>query len=819
MGERTEMKKFQMAPAVRVSLGLAFFTMTLLLGVEALGILPDPHKATLDLRKKTCESLAVYASLAVQKGELDAIQTTMNVLKQRNEDIVSAALRTTSGKVLVNVGDHQRNWGSTDDATSTPTNVQVPIFKNEVRWGTFEIGFKPAHANVFLFLWGKPAVKLIVIVIPLAFLGFYLLMKKTLRHLDPSAVVPERVKLALDSLVEGVVLMDHQENIVLANKAFEKTAGELDDTLMGQKVSALNWTVPNSRKKAKKFPWQRAIRDGVSQSAIPLTLHNGEGNASTFMVNGAPIIDADGKTRGALATFDDVTQIEAQNTKLQKMLRALKKSRDEIHKQNKSLQILATQDPLTGCLNRRAFFERFEMEFNRAKRYGHDFSCVMVDIDHFKSVNDNHGHPVGDKVLQKVSSLLRAGLRDSDVVCRYGGEEFCLILAETGAPGAHTTAERIRRSVASNPILGIQVTISLGLSALESDPDNPSEMLSQADKALYTAKSSGRNRVVGYTEALEGASEGGTDEDDARAPERNKASLHIPHHVVKALMLALEHRDIPTAEHSRQVGDLCVAAAQGLMSINECAVLEIAGLLHDIGKLGVPDSILLKPGPLTKDEWLIMRDHERRSVDVIASTFLSPELVEIVTYHSHWYDGSKSDASSAPKGTDIPLGARILNIADAFHAMVSHRPYRRACSYEEAFQELRRCAGTQFDPWLVEHFIDVVRASDESRRKEDVVVPNSVKLGIGREVEALLVAVNTASASDLALAVEHLTTRAAKYGLTGIADAALAIEKAANENNDPVEIVQLTSKIIELCENQTGLQVKMAGDQQKNRAA
>ena len=139
-----------------------------------------------------------------------------------------------------------------------------------------------------------------------------------------------------------------------------------------------------------------------------------------------------------------------------------------------------------------------------------------------------------------------------------------------------------------------------------------------------------------------------------------EANVHIPHHVVQALMLALEHRDVPTAEHSRQVGDLCVAAAQGLMSINECAVLEIAGQLHDIGKLGVPDSILLKPGPLTEAEWQVMHDHERRSVDVIASMFASPELVDIVNYHSAWYDGSSSQDPSQPKGTDIPLGARIL---------------------------------------------------------------------------------------------------------------------------------------------------------------
>jgi diguanylate cyclase (GGDEF)-like protein len=425
----------------------------------------------------------------------------------------------------------------------------------------------------------------------------------------------------------------------------------------------------------------------------------------------------------------------------------------------------------------------------------------MVDIDHFKSINDKHGHPVGDKVLQQVSIILHECVRVSDVVCRYGGEEFCILLPETNIQGGMHTAERIRSTIASKSISGLHVTVSLGVSSLESKPANPSELLSQADKALYEAKRRGRDRVVGYSEETACLSDKDPGASASCEPDNKGADVHIPHHVVNALMLALEHRDIATAEHSRQVGDLCVAAAQGLMSINECFVLEIAGLLHDIGKLGVPDSILLKPGPLTDEEWKIMRDHERRSVDVIASTFLSPKLVEIVKHHSHRYDGSSSQDPSRPKEKDIPLGARILNIADAFHAMVSHRPYRRARSYEEAFKELRRCAGTQFDPDLVEHFVEVVSARDESRRKGKEPVSNSMKLEIGREVEKIFVAVNNSSFSTLSVSAEHLATRATQYGLAQIAETASEIEKAAVENRDPMEIVQLTSKLMQLCDS------------------
>ena len=793
------MKPLRISPPVRLSLGLSLFIITLLMIVEMLGFLPDPQLAILDSRKKTCESLAVYASLAIQNGDLHAIQTTMDVMKERNAEILSTALRKRNGHLVAVTGDHDRHWQNSEEKVSTFLNVQVPIFRGDIRWGSFEVCFKPMHVNSLQRLWDQPMVKIMALIIPLGFIGFLLIMKKTLRHLDPSAVVPERVKLTLDSLVEGVVLMDQHERIVLANKAFERNLGDIHTSFLGRKASELDWRLPRTQNRVDAFPWQQAIREGTSQSAISLTMKKAGGETRTYMVNGAPIIDAEGKTRGALATFDDVTHLETQNSKLQKMLIALRNSRDEVHRQNQALQILATQDPLTGFLNRRAFFERFEAEFNRAERHGHDMACIMVDIDHFKSVNDDHGHQVGDEVLQKVSQKLRAGLRDSDIACRYGGEEFCLILPETNVQGAQGTANRLRHAVSIEPILGIRITISLGVSSLEHTPANPSELTSQADMALYIAKNSGRNKVVEYQAVIDNYIKKDTGEDGTHGSGGQNVDTHIPHHVVNALMLALEHRDVPTAEHSRKVSDLCVATAQGQMSTNECAVLEIAGLLHDIGKLGVSDAILLKPGPLTKDEMQVMQDHERRSVDVIASTFSSPELVEIVKHHSHWYDGSAAADASQPEGEAIPLGARILHIADAFDAMVSHRPYRKAISFKAAYQELRRCAGTQFDPQLVEHFIEVVQARDDSRREVKETVSDSVKLKIGRMVETMLIAVNTASWGDVSLSAQHLGALADKYSLDQIASVAKDIEKAAVESGDQMEIMQLASKLLGVC--------------------
>jgi len=793
------MKRIRIHPVVRLSLGLSIFVMTLLMAVEMMGVSPDPQKQILDSRKKTCESLAVYTALAIQKEDFSAIQTTIDILVKRNADILSAALRRQDGVILARTGNHERHWNNADEKVSTLQNVQVPLFDGSRRWGAFEVSFADLRTHWLQRLWDRPLIRILVLILPPAFLGFFLIMRRTLRHLDPTAVVPERVKLTLDSLVEGVILMDQNERIVLTNKAFDKNLGTGRRSLLGRKASDLKWQLPRALREAEELPWQQAIREGVSQTAIPLYIRGGQGRRQSFMVSGSPIIDADGKTRGALATFDDVTHIEAQNSKLQMMLGELKKSRDEVRKQNEALQILATQDPLTGCLNRRAFFERFEVEFSRARRYRHDLACIMTDIDHFKRINDEHGHQVGDEVLKKISGILIDTLRDTDVVCRYGGEEFCLILTETAARGARNTAERIRQAVSVEPIWGIPVTISLGVASLEEAAANPSVLLGYADKALYRAKNSGRNRVVAYTEAMDESVEADSGTRDRSAPTQADSGTHVPQHVVNALMLALEHRDISTAEHARNVGDLCAATGQGLMSINDCALLEAAGQLHDIGKLGVPDNILLKPGPLTEEEWQIMRDHERSSVDVIAATFMSRELVEIVTYHGHWYDGSSSEDPSDPRAEDLPLGARILHIANAFDAMISQRPYRRKRTVTEAVEELRRCAGTQFDPKLVERFIDVVRSRDDARQEQTSGLSNTVKLEIGRQVESLLAEVNTAAWNDVKLSAGLLASTAEKYGLEAIAAAAGEIETAAKNKHGQIEIIELTSKLLGVC--------------------
>jgi diguanylate cyclase (GGDEF)-like protein/PAS domain S-box-containing protein len=706
------------------------------MGAEMLGLLPDPYQASFDSRKQISESLAIYGSLAVERDGVDMLETTMQVFVQRNEDVRSAVLRKADGTILAEAGDRVLGKPGKQNMPSSTAEVRVPIFKDKMRWGTLEVRFEPIYPRGILGIWARPIVKLILFVIPLGFIGYLLFMKKTLRYLDPSLVIPKRVKATLDTLAEGVVVLDNQERIVLANSAFAEKVEQSDASLLGLRASELNWTPPNSEEHVEEFPWLQVMHEGQARTGIPLGLRTGGKGLRAFMVNGAPILDGEGNMRGAMATFDDITKVEEQNDYLQRIMKILRRSRDKVRSQNQELQVLATQDPLTRCLNRRAFFERFEAEFTRAQSDGDRLSCIMIDIDQFKSINDRYGHLIGDKVLQELADILRSALREKDVICRYGGEEFCILLPSTSLENAVKAAERFRASVESTPCSGVSTSASFGVSSLEPAMNNHQELLSRADKALYAAKNAGRNRVVYWGE--EGCLLDHKDSESTATPASycNEAAEHIPQHIVNALMLAMAHRDPGTAEHCRQVAKLCSATAEGLMSLRECFVLEAAAQLHDIGKLGVPDAILHKPGPLTEEELSVVHDRKRKSVEVVASIFLSPELTEIVRNHAAWYGGTLHHPD-LPKGKNIPLGSRILSIADAFSSMTSERLYRSALDHEEAFKELRRCAGKQFDPGLVEHFIDVVRSRDQSRQNKPATASNATYMEIGCDTEKL----------------------------------------------------------------------------------
>ena len=542
------------------------------------------------------------------------------------------------------------------------------------------------------------------------------------------------------------------------------------------------------------YPWELAIRDNTPQIGALLTMHSTPHHRSTFVVNATPVLGSDGKPRGAMATFDDVTSIEEKNLQLEEMLQALKASFEDVRQKNMELKVLAARDPLTGCLNRRSLFDAFVLEWQAAAAQGSYLSCVMVDVDHFKLVNDQYGHAVGDEVLQSIANALLEGVRKSDFVGRYGGEEFCLLLPRTSLRAAAAIADKLRLRIAE-ACLSRQVTASFGVSSTEGGASHPQQLLEESDRAMYLSKKMGRNRVTSWSDAVTAQTENHQDDVGMRP---NASVLHVGVSIqaVNALMAALIFRDPITAEHSRRVADLCVLAARGQMSEEQIYVLEVAALLHDIGKLGVPDSILMKPGPLSKEERRIMSTHDRIGVEILRDAFSQQELSDIVGNSHAWFRGNPNEPD-LPTGEDIPFGARILTIADAYDAMTSDRVYRKARPPQAAFEELRRCSGEQFDPTLVDRFIEVV--SQDPIHGMHREVSKQMALAMGIQAERIAIALETRDFATLATMAGQLVATTREECWQPVTDIAAKLREAATNDPDMLTLVSLTTELMQIC--------------------
>ncbi len=357
----------------------------------------------------------------------------------------------------------------------------------------------------------------------------------------------------------------------------------------------------------------------------------------------------------------------------------------------------ARVDELTGLFNRRHFEERLKEEITRHARYGGTFSLLMLDLDFFKTYNDIYGHPAGDQLLSQIGRLIKNAIRSTDQAFRYGGDEFTALLPQTDTDSAYNVAERVRQQIALEMVeKAIGVTCSIGLANYPVDGIMPVDLVTVADTALYHAKHSGGNQCYRPTKVSVPA-----------AADITEVIRSTSLAAIYALTAAVDAKDHYTYTHSHKIRSYAVALAEAIgLPLDAISRISAASLLHDIGKIGVPDYILTKKEPLTAAEWEEMKAHPRLGANIIANVSSLMPLVSIVLYHHENYDGS--GYPEGLKGEAIPLEARILAVADAFTAMTSIRPYQPPLSYEEAVGELKRRAGSQFDPKLVPVFIDVV---------------------------------------------------------------------------------------------------------------
>ena len=499
--------KWSLSPALRTSIGLvALFLGWIMLIDVLIGIWPDQTASIRAVRQNSSENLTIQSAAILQTGDIAALKKMLEAAVKRDADIYSIAIRAKLGNVIAQSGDHNRYWKPSSETLSTIDFVRVELKADGQRWGELEIAYHPSSPQTLWQWLTQPKVLtfFLVTIGGIALFSFYL--RKIFVYLDPSAVIPERVSAAFDNFSEGVMMVDKTGRIMLANKTLRSWVEDKNNPLFGKSSKDLGWLKSALREDPKNYPWIKAMAMQEAINGWQLEFKKVNGETIKAVLNCSPIQDAAKNVRGCLVTFDNVTEIERVNTELKSTMEQLYASQLEIEKQNTELIELATRDSLTSCLNRRAFFENAEKIFANYTAKNRPLVCIMSDIDHFKSFNDSHGHAVGDKVLVAFAKTLYSGLRNEDLLCRYGGEEFCILLPDATPKMALDIAERLRSDVESRAgssirgSLGLKITASFGVAILNNEIESFKAMLDKADQALYMAKRSGRNCVKVWQE-------------------------------------------------------------------------------------------------------------------------------------------------------------------------------------------------------------------------------------------------------------------------------------------------------------------------------
>lgn len=501
--------RLQLSPTLRISLGLVGLCLSLFILSDALfGLVADRSAQARVLRTRIAETTTAQLADALREQDLRRVTRMMEGVRDRNPDLVSIGVRHRDGELLLASGPHAPSWSLVEGQTSSLTEVVVPILSAQGTWGRAEFEFQrvtPASWRG----WLSDRTAWLMVGLPLGLLfAVYLYLRRSLMHLNPMSVVPDRLRMAFDGLVEGVALLDDRGRVILANQALRQMAAIADAQVHGRPLTeAVHLSLPD----AGTPPWLEVLREGQTHRDVRVIV--GQGDARKLgVMHCSPILDGRGRVRGCLATVDDQTAIQRSNEELREALAKLEASRTQIEAQNQELIKLATRDALTGLLNRRAFFSTAEALLARVAESGGMVVVMMLDVDHFKSFNDRYGHDVGDQVLQRVAKSVSESLRLNDIVARYGGEEFCVMAEVADAATGAMLAERVRHAIQNQAGAGMRqqgrvlsITASVGVAMTPPGPQDLQALLKLADESLYVAKRNGRNRVVVSGQAVPAA--------------------------------------------------------------------------------------------------------------------------------------------------------------------------------------------------------------------------------------------------------------------------------------------------------------------------
>ncbi|MBI3313713.1 MAG: diguanylate cyclase [Candidatus Omnitrophica bacterium] len=388
---------------------------------------------------------------------------------------------------------------------------------------------------------------------------------------------------------------------------------------------------------------------------------------------------------------------------------------------------LGIRDELTGLYSHSYLHERIVDEFSRAIRYQYPLSCIVIDIDHFKTFNEKSGYRIGDDVLKEFSRHLFDNCRLSDFVARYGGEEFAIILPHVDYQGAAQLASRLRifftEHIFEAGMEEVNLTISMGVSSFPEDSmQNRCELMTYANQALMRSKAGGRNRVTLYKDIIPVIVDGMPSlkiseekivDFQRRLSEISDTARRAYIDASKALIIVLESKDRFTAGHGASCAKYSMQVAEAMgMGLDDAEVVEHAALLHDVGKICIPDSVLLKQGKLTFVEYELMKQHPYLGYKMLKPIKFLQEEAVLVLHHHEWFNGEGYPCRL--KGNEIPLGARIIQVIDSYDTIrIAGGRYKKTMTVEDAVNELINCSGTQFDPEVVKAFIGVLKERKE----------------------------------------------------------------------------------------------------------
>ncbi|MBN1760149.1 MAG: diguanylate cyclase [Chitinispirillaceae bacterium] len=446
-------------------------------------------------------------------------------------------------------------------------------------------------------------------------------------------------------------------------------------------------------------------------------MRHSDGTYRWVLVRGTAIRNGAGEAVRIVGLLTDINEqkqnelrLHAQLDEMRFALASEKVLMEELDRKNRELTELSITDGLTGLYNHRFLQQRFDFEYKRTRRYGGELCCLLMDIDHFKKINDTYGHQFGDYVLKRIAAIIKSNSREVDICGRYGGEEF-LIIANLTRKNAIKFALKLHDAIEAelfeHPSAMVKATVSIGIAECTNEVKTRQELIERADRAMYQAKKDGRNLVRVWKDVIttaSGAEQYGVEElrEKFRGLSVQMQSAYIE--ATDALVKAVEAKDSSAHEHSGNVARYAVAIAREMrLPAEQIEVIKFGAILHDIGKISIPDSILQKEGALTARERRIVQQHPEVGVSILRDIrFLEKELPIVLSHHERF------DGKGYPHGLssyEIPLGARIVAVVDAFDRMVHARAADRVLTEKKAAMQLVREKGKRFSPEIVDAFL------------------------------------------------------------------------------------------------------------------